>query len=327
MGRRSITASIIVLSALGVMLGGCSKTRDNPDPVERTLRADVTDNGRTIIFPSASPGLQRIRTVVVKRGSATIPVVTPAHVVASITSGLVTKDKIVLFESPEVTSLYSQYRQARANAERTEKNLARVRDMYESRAATGKDVNDTETEAATTRAAAAESEGKLRELGFNPVELDAVSPGTVWLICDISESLLDEVQQGEEVPIKYASFPNVVFSGHADAVGEVVDPVTRTVKVRVSARNAAGRILPGMFARVDFGDPRDGVVVLTSSAVTTVEGSDYAFVQTGEGRFERRQIMIASSPDTTIVVLKGIEDGDRVVNDGTMLLKGLSFGY
>jgi hypothetical protein len=37
--------------------------------------------------------------------------------------------------------------------------------------------------------------------------------------------------------------------------------------------------------------------------------------------------MIASSPDTTIVVLKGIEDGDRVVNDGTMLLKGLSFGY
>jgi cobalt-zinc-cadmium efflux system membrane fusion protein len=157
--------------------------------------------------------------------------------------------------------------------------------------------------------------------------LDAVPPGTIWLICDVLESQLREVQQGEDVPIVFSAFPETVVHGHADALGEVVDPVTRTVKVRVSAANPRGRILPGMFARVDFGDPIDNVVVLPLSAVVTVEGRDYAFVQKADGEFFRLPITLASSGATDAVVSKGIADGDRVVIEGVMLLKGLSFGY
>lgn len=97
--------------------------------------------------------------------------------------------------------------------------------------------------------------------------------------------------------------------------------------MRVSTPNPNGRILPGMFARVDFGDPINGVVLFPASGVVTVEGADYAFIQVSDTGFVRRRITIGASGDRDVIVLKGLSDGERVVTDGAMLLKGLSFGY
>jgi multidrug efflux pump subunit AcrA (membrane-fusion protein) len=263
----------------------------------------------------------------VEKRTATIPVIAPARVVASIVPGLSSTDRIVMFDSPDVTSLYSQYRQSSANVARASKNLSRIKDMFQNQAATAKDLNDAENDAATGKAAMAESESKLRGLGYNPPEFNTVPPGTAWLMCDVPESQLNEVQRGEDVPIQLASFPDGKFRGRADAIGEVVDPVTRTVKVRVSMPNPRGRILPGMFARVDFGDPISGIVLFPASGVVTVEGADYAFIQLNDSEFVRRRITIGSSGAKDVIVLKGLSDGERVVTDGAMLLKGLSFGY
>jgi cobalt-zinc-cadmium efflux system membrane fusion protein len=317
----------LVLSCAAI-LSGCgndgSGAGNHPAPV---LPAEVTENGSRIVFPPSNPGVSTIIAQEVRNGSATIPAVAPAHVVASISAGMATKRRIVLFESADITSLYSQYTQNRSNIERTRKNLDRVREMFSNQAANAKDLNEAEAEATNAVTSMSESEAKLRGLGFNPVKLDEAMPGTIWLICDVLESQLREVQQGEDVPIVFSAFPETVMHGRADAIGEVVDPVTRTVKVRVSASNPQGRILPGMFARVDFGDPINDVIVIPLSAVVTVEGTDYAFLQTGEREFRRCPIVLASSGPTAAVVTKGISSGDRVVTEGAMLLKGLSFGY
>ncbi len=287
----------------------------------------VTENGERITLSPDSPGLAQIGVDTLRAGNATISVISPARVVASISAGLATKGRIVLFESPDVTSLYSQYSQSRSNIDRTGKNLARVKEMYASQTANARDLNEAEAEATNARTAMAESEAKLRALGFNPVELDAVTPGTVWLICDVPESQLREVQKGEDIPIVFSAFPESVIHGRADAIGDVVDPVTRTVKVRASAANPHGRILPGMFARVDFGDPIQDVVVIPLAAIVTVEGIDYVFVRDAQGSFHRRPVTLASSGEREAVVSKGIANGDQVVVRGAMLLKGLSFGY
>jgi cobalt-zinc-cadmium efflux system membrane fusion protein len=328
------TRFLILMFALPELLGAAALTSGcNGDDMAATRRqqaarrAEVYDSGTSIRFPSGSPGLSRITSTVVVRRTATIPVIAPARVVASIVPGLTSNDRIMMFDSPDVTSLYSQYRQSSANVARASKNLTRIRDMFQNQAATAKDMNDAENDAANARAAMAESESKLRGLGYNPPEFDTVPPGTAWLMCDVPESQLNEVQKGEDVPVQLASFPDGKFRGRADAIGEIVDPVTRTVKVRVSMPNPRARILPGMFARVDFGDPISGVVLFPASGVVTVEGSDYAFIQINDTEFVRRRITIGSSGPRDVIVLKGLSDGERVVTDGAMLLKGLSFGY
>lgn len=321
-------APIIILS-LVVMAGvaGCTKNNSDDPAVEPSHNAAIEDDGRLIVFPQGSRGLCQISSSTVKKGIALISVIAPARVVASISRGGSSGDRIILFESAEATSLYSQYRQARANVLMTANNLDRAQQLYENQGATAKDLNQAQNDAANARASMAEMEGRLRVLGFDPAKLEADSSNKAWLISDVAETQLHEVQKGEEVDVMFASFPGKKFIGHADAIGDIVDPATRTVKVRVTIPNPSGRFLPGMFAQVDFGDPTSGVVILPLSAVVTVDGQDYVFVEAPEREFHRRKIALATSTNSAAIVLAGLDDGDRVVNQGAMLLKGLSFGY
>jgi cobalt-zinc-cadmium efflux system membrane fusion protein len=291
-------------------------------------KASISENGEVIFFPPQSIGLQQIKTTVVHKGTVTIPVIAPARVVASISASQHEgNDKFILFESQDITSLYSQYRQTETNLDRAQKNFNRTKEMYDNHGATSKDINDAETEMETARETFAEAQGKLRADGFDPGELEATPVGTAWLISDVPESELNEVQQGEEVDIFFSAFPEKKFTGHAIAVGDVVDPITRMVKVRVTVPNPNRRFLPGMFARVDFGDPKDGIILLPASAVVNVEEKNYVFLATGQGTFRRREVILENANNDQLIVQHGLQDGEEVVIAGAMLLKGLSFGY
>ncbi len=320
---RLSVAALIAMGIAGCRGGEAVEGSDHAVP----RRATVSEAGGIIAFPEGSPALERIRIMTVHKGTTTIPVIAPARVVASIGGGSGDGGLEILFDSPDVTSLFSQYRQSKANVLRTSKNLSRVSEMYQSQAATGKDLNDAENEAAAARAVMSECRGKLRALGFNPTELEKAAPGMVWIMCDVAETQLRDVQQGENVRIQFNALPGRTVIGREEAIGDVIDPVTRTVKVRVSAPNRGGELLPAMFARVDFGDPVSGVVSVPTTAVVTVEGNDYVFIAASPREFRRRAVTLLSSGADQAIVLKGLDDGENIVSGGSMLLKGLSFGY
>ncbi len=290
-------------------------------------KAITLEDGKIIRFPAGSAGLDQIKTTAAREGTVLVSVIGPARVVATISPAIALTGNIILFESSDITTLYSQYRQSRSNVDLSSKNLVRVKEMFDNQGATSRDLNQAETDAANARSAMSEMEGRLRALGFNPAELESVKTQTAWLISDVPESELHEVQKGEDVDIYFSSFPGQKMIGNAVAIGDIVDPTTRTVKVRVTLKNPGGRLLPGMFARVDYGDPRSGVIVLPYSAIVTVDADDYAFVETGEGEFTRRKVTISNANAQNALILNGIADGEKVVTSGAMLLKGLSFGY
>jgi len=71
----------------------------------------------------------------------------------------------------------------------------------------------------------------------------------VWVKLDAYESDLSWLRYGQEVEFTTVSFPGDVFSGTISFIDPVLDPVTRTVKVRVDVPNADGRLKPQMFVR------------------------------------------------------------------------------
>lgn len=323
--RAIIFPAVILIGAC--INGGCQQRSDASSLEQLPKRPIVSDDGTTITFPPGSAGLDQIGVTEAREGTVLIPVIAPARVVATISPAISSPGEIIIFESPDVTTLYSQYRQSRSNVDLTSKNLARVREMFENQGATSRDINQAETDAANARSSMVEMEGRLRALGFNPAELESVKTQTAWLISDVPETELHEVQKGEDVDIVFSAFPDKKRIGKEAAIGDIVDPVTRTVKVRVTLPNPGGTLIPGMFARVDFGDPQDGVILLPLTAIVTVDATDYAFVQTGKGEFNRRKVTISNANGINTVVLKGISGGEKVVTNGAMLLKGLSFGY
>ncbi len=322
-----IRNTLMILAAAAVMAGGCTESPSGENALTEQGRALITDDGRTITFPQGSPAMAQFSVSGVRKGRATISVVAPARIVAGVSRSGDGKDKLVLFESPDITSLYSSYRQSRSNADRASRNLLRIRDMFDNQAATGKDLNEAENDAATARASMTEMEGRLRALGFNPGEIENVPVNTVWVIADVPETDMNQVHHGEPASVTFNAFPGAPYRGRAEAIGDIVDPVTRTVKVRVSVPNRDGRLLPGMFARAEFGEEHSSAIILPLASVVTVEGKDHVFVEPSPGVFQRREVTLVNSTRSEVVVLKGISDDERVVTKGTMLLKGLSFGY
>ncbi|MDR3628669.1 MAG: efflux RND transporter periplasmic adaptor subunit [Ignavibacteriaceae bacterium] len=321
----SLAAIIILL--INLSLQSCTDTDGKQVSEAMAKKVTISSDGQIITFPKNSPGLDEFKVSPAEKGSATLSVIAPARVVAGISHSKSAGYGIVLFDSPDVTSLYSQYKQSKANVDLTSKNLVRVKQMYENLGVTGKELNQAETDAATAKASLEEMEGRLKVLGYNPSELESAKGNMVWLMADVPEAQLHEIAKGGNIRITLAAFPDKIFTGRIDAIGSIIDPNTREVKVRISLSNSDGKFLPGMFAQADFGSKISEAYVLPLSAVVTVEGSSYLFIQTASNTFERRKVILASSDESKLVILSGIKDNEKVVTSGAMLLKGISFGY
>ncbi len=312
-----------------VSLSSQSCTDADGKQVSEALNKKVTINndGQIITFPKDSPGLDEFKVSFAEKGSATLSVIAPARIVASISHSKIAGSAIVLFDSPDVTSLYSQYRQSKANVDLTSKNLVRAKQMFDNLGITGKDLNQAETDAATAKASLEEMEGRLKVLGYNPSEIENVKGDMVWLMADVPEAQLNEISKGGTIRITLAAFPDKIFIGRIDAIGSIIDPNTREIKVRISLSNLDEKFLPGMFAQADFGNKISEAYVLPLSAVVTVEGNNYLFIQTAPNIFERRKVIMASSDASKLIILSGLNENEKVVTSGAILLKGISFGY
>lgn len=320
----------VTLSCATMIAIGCSKEKiATESTLEQAMskKAQVTNQGKTIVFDSQSPSLNHLKSVVARSGETVLALTSPARVVASISSSADAGGKFVLFENQDNTSLFSQYRQAKANVLLSSKNLERVKDMFSNQGATMRDVNQAENDVAIARSELAEMQGKLRAVGYSPRDLEATADGTVWVIADVPESQLREVQHGEQVTVYFASMTDKKFHGRADAIGDVIDPITRTVKVRVSLPNNDKVFRPGMFCKVDFTDEQPNILTIPYTAVVTVDSKEYVFIRTGKGNYERRLVNLSRANQHEAQVHAGISNGEEVVVEGAMLLKGLSFGY
>ncbi|PJZ70094.1 efflux transporter periplasmic adaptor subunit [Leptospira perolatii] len=288
----------------------------------------VKDGGERIEFKEGAPGLDIIKAVQIGNSAEFVTVEAPARLIASTAPSVNNGERIILFESAELNDLYVGYVHSRNQLNRSRKNLDRIRDMFSHRVATQKDVIEAETEADNNAADLAEYEGKLRAVGMNPYLISQAEANIAWIISDVPESQLQSMRKGKRVKVKFASYPNEEWSGTAEALGDNVDPTTRTVKVRIAIKNSHYKLKPGMFATVKFPeDTRADTVVIPFNSVVTVEGKNYVFVEETPGEFFRREVVLGTSGDEKVSVVEGLTRGEKVVVQGAILLKGLSFGF
>src|SRR6266851_6723085 len=74
----------------------------------------------------------------------------------------------------------------------------------------------------------------------------------VWIDANVFEKDLERVRRGQEVRVLVTAFPESSFSGRVILINSVVDPDTRSVKVRTEVPNPDGRLKPDMFANVQI---------------------------------------------------------------------------
>lgn len=145
---------------------------------------------------------------------------------------------------------------------------------------------------------------------------------TVWVVGDLYQRDIASVRRGQEAQITTESYPGEMFSGRITNVSDVLDPSTRTAKVRCEVPNRDGRLKLQMFVTIGIptATARDALVVPVA-AVQQVEDDTVVFVQTGEESFEKRVVEAGAGTGGWVPVLSGLKVGERVVTEGGFMLK------
>ncbi|HEV8513852.1 MAG TPA: efflux RND transporter periplasmic adaptor subunit [Cyclobacteriaceae bacterium] len=324
-----------------ILLASCGKREENHG-VLHVAKPKVSDNGNLIVFPDKKTGdYFAIHDTETEQLFANLTA--PARVVATVVPSQENPHQnLVLFDNPDLTSSYTQLLQHLANINQIQNvtikqrkiELERAKDLQQHGAATGREVLEAQTALAleetnliNEKAANLEHEARLKLGGFDPDALRLAKSNTVWVVCDIAENQLDKVSVGQKCVVNFTSFPNGQFYGVIENIGDIVDHVTRMVKLRITLTNPNGKLKAGMFGTAKFGLSQGKFLAVPREALVTVMGKDYVFVKKSDVEFVRKAVTTGQQADGNVIIFDGITDQDMVVIKGAMQLKGLSFGY
>jgi cobalt-zinc-cadmium efflux system membrane fusion protein len=163
------------------------------------------------------------------------------------------------------------------------------------------------------------SSGSAQEL-FTVGESDSV-----WVIADLYEMDLARVHVGSPVEVSVVSYKGETFHGTVDWVSGMLDPTTRTAKVRCTLANADRRLRPEMYATVRISVEQKRALAIPRSALLRLGEYKVVFVEVAEGdsrvQFARIPVDVDEGEGSPWLEVKhGIEPGQRVVVSGAILL-------
>ena len=134
------------------------------------------------------------------------------------------------------------------------------------------------------------------------------------------ESELRFVTLNMPASLKLNAFPNREFKGKVMFIDPMLDPQTRTVKVRLSFPNPEGELRPEMFGEVMLlGAPREGLSI-PRDAVIDSGTEKVVFVAIGAGKFQPRTVKLGVSDGVGVEVVDGLTLGERVVTRANFLV-------
>ncbi len=149
----------------------------------------------------------------------------------------------------------------------------------------------------------------------------------VWVLANIPEKDIPFVHSvhasgGTQVDIRINAYPKEVFKGTITYVADVLDPITRTMQLRIELPNKDGRLKPEMFSSIRlFSESQPDRLAVPEAALQRDQGRTFVFVQRGAGEYEMREVQIGESNGTLTSILGGLSEGEPVVTHGAFVLK------
>lgn len=160
---------------------------------------------------------------------------------------------------------------------------------------------------------------------------------TLYVDFFLPEQNAPQLAIGQRVRVSVAAYPGEVFEGQISAINPKVETTTRNLQVRATLDNPDEKLLPGMFANLDVllpEEPSRVRVPETAITYTLYGNSVYVIAEKKDEQgnvqkddkgqavlvVERRFVETGQRRDGWVVILKGLQAGERVVTDGQLKL-------
>lgn len=260
-----------------------------------------------------------------------------------------------LFEifSPEAAEIQTEFISAQSALAQAERELRRKEALHERGISSQRELEEAKTE---YEIALSEKEGVTQKMRITGMSLSSqggplvikspingrvisldVAPGefineaeeplliiadlsSVWVTASIQEKDLRFITKDLDVSIKLTAYPGEVYEGKVLFVNDILDEETRTTRVRVAIDNPEFKLKPGMFANVNFHTTPQPAIVVPPSAVLQRRDFNYVYVEVEPFTFEMRKVVTGETIDNQVIILSGLEEGEKVIVKNAVLL-------
>jgi cobalt-zinc-cadmium efflux system membrane fusion protein len=149
----------------------------------------------------------------------------------------------------------------------------------------------------------------------------------VWVQAEVYEKDLGRLQLGQTASITVDTYPNREFLGRVTYISDILDPQTRTAKVRCEVPNSDGRLKLDMFASVQLPTTfRKDALAIPAEAIQQLEGKNVVFIRTGQTTFQQKAIEVGRTIQGVAEVVAGLMGGEAIVTKGAFHLKSVVLG-
>ena len=175
---------------------------------------------------------------------------------------------------------------------------------------------------------------RLRRLGLNNELIDEIATwqgpdqsliladpsGRVWVYAPVYEYELPFVKVGQTITVEIPAISGKTLQGVIGAVDSVLDPATRSARIRAILTDSEQMLRPEMFVNVSIGVEASDVLTVPEEAVFDTGTKKVVFVDKGQGLFEPREVAVGGKAGDVYEVKSGLAEGELVVTSGNFLI-------
>lgn len=158
---------------------------------------------------------------------------------------------------------------------------------------------------------------------FSVVDLNPI-----WVMIDVYQEQLPRIRTGQAVLVSTPAGHNL--RGTISSIDANVDPLKKTVHVRVVAPNPQGVLRPGAFvqAEIILGSTTSANIVVPSAAIVEQGGKRFVYIR-HQSQFEPIEVQIGQQIGGKTEIVTGLAEGSPVVIAGArqLLAQGMVGGH
>ena len=148
-----------------------------------------------------------------------------------------------------------------------------------------------------------------------PVAL-VVNQDTIRIAVDIPERYVGEISKGQTAWLMVEALPNQKFEAVLDLISPVVDSLSRSVAVEFKADNKDGKLMSGMFGKLDISlaEQKNALSLSKKNILENEDGSYYVLVPSQDGKTAKKQNIQVGFKNNDHWQVSGISANQPVLN-------------
>ena len=143
----------------------------------------------------------------------------------------------------------------------------------------------------------------------------------VWIWANVFETDIAKVKQGYQANVSTVAYPDSVFVGKVDKINEMLDPVTKVMKIKIILPNKSGVLKPEMFANIFIRNSESKkILAIPSSAVINENGKNYVVIFNNNNDVKVQEVFILKAIASNTFISSGLQEGQKIISQNQILV-------